>query len=101
MRLKLCTESLILIGICVADMAATLFFVLKGLAVEQNPIMAACINHSAATFVFVKLVSFVPFIIAVELYRRRNPGFARAVCRWAIAVYLITFTALTLGANVS
>ncbi len=101
MRTKLCKESLILITICVADMIATLFFVLSGLAVEQNPIMAACINHSPATFVLVKLVSFVPFVVAVELYRRRNPGYARAVCRWAIVVYLTTFVALTLGTNMS
>jgi len=101
MRLRLCTESLILIVICVVDMAATLFFVLTGLAVEQNPIMAACINHSPLTFVLVKLVSFVPFVAAVELYRRKNPGFARAVCRWAIAVYLVTFAVLTLGTNMS
>lgn len=101
MRVKICAESLILIAICVADMLATLWFVLSRMAVEQNPIMAACINHSPATFVLIKLVSFVPFVVAVELYRRRNPGFARAACRWAIGVYLATFVALTLGTNIT
>jgi hypothetical protein len=100
MRVKICAESLILIAICVVDMLATLCFVLTGMAVEQNPIMAACINRGPAAFVLVKLVSFVPFVVAVELYRRRNPGFARAVCRWAIGVYLATFVVLTLGTNV-
>lgn len=100
MRVKISAESLILVAICVADMLVTLYFVLAGVAVEQNPIMAACINYSPATFVLVKLASFVPFVVAVELYRRKNPGFARAVCRWAIGVYLVTFIALTLGTNV-
>ncbi len=101
MRVKLCIESLILIAICVADMLVTLYFVLHGAAIEQNPIMAACINHSPAMFVLVKLVSFVPFVVAVELYRRKNPGFARAVCRWAIGLYLATFIVLTLGTNIT
>lgn len=101
MRPKLCAESLILIVICVADMIATLFFVLSGLATEQNPIMAACINRGPGVFVLVKMVSFVPFVVAVELYRRKNPNFARAVCRWAIVAYLTTFVALTLGTNMS
>ena len=101
MRVKICAESLVLIAICVADMLVTLYFVLTGMAVEQNPIMAACINLSPATFVLVKLVSFVPFVVAVELYRRRNPGFARAVCRWAIGIYLAAFVVLTLGTNIT
>ena len=101
MRVRVSTESLILIAICVADMLFTLYFVLSGMAVEQNPLMAACIRHSPAFFVLVKMLSFVPFVIAVELYRRRNAAFARAACRWAIGVYVATFVALTLGANIT
>ncbi len=51
------------------------------------------------TFVVVKTASFVPFIIAVEVYRRRNPGFARKTCLCAIGLYLLTFCGLTLGVN--
>ncbi len=101
MRLRISTESLILVAICMADMLATLYFVLNGMATEQNPIMAACIKHSPAMFVLVKMVSFVPFVIAVELYRRKNPGFARKACLYAIALYVVTFVALTLGTNVA
>jgi len=100
MKLRVSIESMVLIAICLADMAATLYFVLRGTASEQNPLMAACINYSPLLFVLVKIASFMPFVVAVELYRRRNPGFARKACLCAIALYLITFAALTLGANV-
>lgn len=99
MRSRVCAETLILSAICLTDMLLTLYFVLAGLAVEQNPIMAACINRSPVVFVLVKLLSFAPFVVAVELYRRKNPSFARTVCRWAIVAYLTVFTVLTAAAN--
>ena len=100
MRVRVSVESLILVAICLADMLSTLYFVMMGMAVEQNPLMAACIDHSPVTFVLVKMASFVPFIIAIELYRRKNPDFAIKACRCAIALYLVTFVALTLGTNI-
>ena len=101
MKHRVSIESLILVAICVADMLTTLFLVIQGRAVEQNPLMSACINHSPATFVLVKTASFVPFVVAVELYKRKNPGFARAACRFAIALYLLAFIALTVGTNMT
>lgn len=100
MRVRISIESLILAVICLADMLSTLYFVSAGLAVEQNPLMAACLDHSPMMFVLVKMVSFVPFIIAIELYRRKNPAFAIKACRCAILLYLVTFVALTLGTNI-
>ena len=99
MKLRVSVESIILVVICMADMISTLFFVARGSATEQNPIMAACMNHSPAMFVLVKIASFVPFIITVELYKRKNPSFALAACRCAIALYLVTFVTLTLSIN--
>ena len=101
MQLRVSKDSLILVAICLADMVATLFFVQTGQAVEQNPIMAVCLRQSPIVFVLVKLLSFVPFVIAVELYRRKNPAFARLACRSAIVLYLVTFVALTLRTNVA
>lgn len=101
MKVRVGIESLVLVAICIADMLATLYLVLRGVAVEQNPLMAACIDCSPVVFVIVKTVSFVPFVIAVELYRRRNPGFARKACLCAIGLYLATFAALTVGASMS
>jgi len=101
MKFRVSIESLVLAGICLADMFSTLFFVLRGSAVEQNPLMAACLNHSPAMFVLVKILSFVPFIIAVELYRRKNERFARLACRCAIMLYTVTFVTLTLKTNIT
>lgn len=100
MRVRVSIESLILVAICLADMISTLYFVLVGVAVEQNPLMAACIDHSPMTFVLVKMASFVPFIIAIELYRRKNPDFAIKACRCAILLYVVAFVTLTLGTNI-
>lgn len=99
MRVRVSVESLILVAICLADMLSTLYFVMSGAATEQNPIMAACINHSPVMFVLVKIASFVPFVIAVELYRRKNPDFATKACRCAIVLYVVSFVALTLKTN--
>ena len=101
MKIKVSVESLILVAICTADMLATLILVLRGCAVEQNPLMAACMNHSPVTFVLVKTASFVPFVVAVELYRRKNPDFARMACRCAIVLYIVTFVTLTIGTNIT
>ena len=99
MKHRLSIETIVLIVICLADMLTTLVLVMRGMATEQNPIMAACLNHSPGMFVLVKLLSFVPFVIAVELYRRKNPDFARSACRCAIVLYLITFAVLTVSTN--
>jgi hypothetical protein len=101
MRLKVSVESLVLVSICLADMLATLIFVLRGCASEQNPLMAACIERSPLLFVLVKIASFVPFVVAVEMYRKRNPAFARLACRCAILLYLTTFVVLTFHTNMT
>ncbi len=101
MKSRVSVESLILVAICMADMLVTLFLVLTGCAVEQNPLMAVCIDHSPATFVLVKIASFVPFVVAVELYRKRNPQFAQLACRCAIILYVMTFAVLTFGTNIT
>jgi hypothetical protein len=92
-------ESKILTVICLTDMFLTLAFVHLRLAVEQNPLMAACLNKGPWVFVGVKLLSFVPFIIVAELHRRRNPAFVRAATRCAIVLYAGIYTLLFIGIN--
>lgn len=100
MKFRVSIESLILVAICLIDMLSTLICVMRGIAVEQNPLMAMCLRHSPMTFVMVKIASFVPFVVAIELYRKQNPAFARLVCRSAIVLYVVTFTVLTIGTNI-
>ena len=99
MKYRVSGESIVLILICLADKLSTLFFVLRGSAVEQNPIMAACLRQGPWVFVLVKLASFVPFVVAVEIYRKHNAAFARRICRTAIVLYVTTFTVLTVDLN--
>jgi hypothetical protein len=92
-------ETAVLSLICLADMFSTLIMVSLGYAVEKNPLMAACLRHSLTTFVLFKTASFLPFIIAVEWYRRRKPIFARNAARAAIILYVITYVILTVRVN--
>lgn len=100
MKIRVSAESTMLVAICLMDMLSTLFFVLRGVATEQNPIMAACLNYSPGMFVLVKIASFVPFVIAVEIYRQKNAEFAKTICRLAIVLYISVFVALTLKTNI-
>jgi hypothetical protein len=97
--IRLSIESLILVAVCTADMLVTLFFVSRGMAVEQNPLMAVFMNYSPWAFVLAKLLSFLPFVIAIEMYRRHDRDFARRVCRIAIGAYVVLFVVLTVGTN--
>jgi hypothetical protein len=92
-------ESLVLTTVCLADMLSTMYFVAAGMAVEQNPIMAYFMNKGMPVFAAAKLLSFIPFIIAVEIYRRRNPEIAIKAVRFAIAAYVIVFVVCTLATN--
>lgn len=93
-------ESLVLISVCLADMLSTMYFVGSGAAIEQNPIMAYFMDMGMGIFVIAKLFSFIPFIIAVEIYRRNNPSYAIKAIRFAIAAYLVVFIVFTLGCNI-
>ena len=101
MHLKISPESKLLAAICIIDMALTVVLVQFRLATEQNPLMAACLNRGAATFVLIKLLSFTPFVIVAELHRRRNPAFVKTATRCAIVLYLGIYTSVFICANVS
>lgn len=101
MKSRVSTDSLILAAICLIDMVSTLFLVLRGWAVEQNPLMAVCLKQGPMVFVLVKLASFIPFIVAVELYRRKDAAFARLACRSAIVLYVLIFIVMTVGSTVT
>lgn len=94
-------ESMILSLICLADMLSTLILVSMGHAVEQNPLMAACLKQSAMTFVIAKTASFLPFVVVVEWYRKKNPQFARSASRAAIVLYVCTYVIITARVNMA
>jgi hypothetical protein len=98
---KISIESIILALICLADMLSTLFFVSMGYAVEQNPIMAACLRHGPGIFILAKMASFIPFIACIEIYRRHKPTFSRNAARTAIILYLAIYVILTVRTNMA
>jgi hypothetical protein len=99
MRVRVSPESMVLAAICTVDMLLTLILVQFRLAAEQNPLMSACLNHGDATFVIVKLASFIPFIALVEVHRARNPIFVRNATRWAIVLYIAVYVMFFVRAN--
>ena len=99
MRYKISPESVLLAAICIIDMVTTITLVKFRLAVEQNPLMAACLSRGVATFVMAKLLSFVPFVVVAEMHRRRNPAFVRAASRVAIFLYLFIYSAILVRVN--
>lgn len=101
MKSLISTEGYILTFICLADMLSTLILVSIGIAIEQNPLMAACLNYGPAYFVLVKLLSFVPFVALTEWYRRHNRAFAQCATRAAICLYLATYVVFTFQANLT
>ena len=96
---RLSRASIALVGLCLLDMLTTLYFVAQGMAVESNPIMDMFLKISPLMFIIAKVISFIPFVIAVEWYRRYNPKFSSIATRCTIAAYLLIYVVATFGVN--
>lgn len=87
--MKIARESWLLIGIGVADLISTLFFVLCRGGKEANPLMNFFLAQSVVAFIMAKILLFMFAPLAVlEWARRRRPQFVRAMTRLAIFAYL-------------
>ncbi len=95
----LCPESILLTAFCLADAIATLFLVSQGWATEANPVMAWFLARGANVFMVAKLVSFVPFVVVCEVYRRSRPAAGRRVARIALWGYLSLYVVLVAVVN--
>ena len=97
--MTLTRESIFLIGICTADLAATLLLLNSGGAMEGNPLMAFYLRYCIGTFVMVKLaLVFLPLFIA-ELGKQYKPKFVRFMLRATIATYLGMYIVVFLAVN--
>jgi hypothetical protein len=83
--------SVLLVFITLADAAWTLFLVGKGLAVEANPFMARVLEYGAPTFVAVKLVYTMPFVVVCEWLREFKPSFAMGALRFTLLAYVAIY----------
>ncbi len=98
--MTLTKESLLLIGICTADLASTLLLLSGGGAVEGNPLMAFYLKYGVGTFVMVKLsLVFLPIFIA-EWGKQYKPKFVRFMLRATIATYVGMYIVIFLAVNV-
>lgn len=98
--MRLTRESLLLIGICTADLASTLLLLDGGGAIEGNPLMSFYLRYGIGTFVMVKLsLVFLPIFIA-EWGKQYKPRFVRNMLRVTIAAYLGMYLLVFLSVNV-
>jgi len=86
----LCRGNMVLIGLCLLDMISTLILTTRG-ATEANPVMAYFLHQGAWHFVIAKLASFIPAVVALEWYYRRQPAKAETVIRAAIWLYVLLY----------
>jgi len=96
-------ESMVLIALCVVDLAATLFLLRTTGAQEGNPLMAFYLRYGVGTFVLMKLtLIFLPVFIA-EWSKQYRPKFVRFMLRAAIltyaGMYLVLFLTINVGAQ--
>lgn len=97
--MTLTRESLLLIGICTADLASTLFLLQNGIAREGNPLMSYYLKHGIGTFVMIKLsLVFLPIFIA-EWCKQFKPRFVRFMLRATIAVYVGSYLLVMITVN--
>lgn len=98
-KMTLTKESLLLIGICTADLASTLLLINSGGAVEGNPLMSFYLRYGIGTFVMVKLsLVFLPIFVA-EWGKQYRPKFVRWMLRATIATYVGMYLLVFLTVN--
>ncbi len=98
--MTLTRESMVLIALCVVDLASTLILLRTDCAREGNPIMAFYLRYGVGTFVLMKLtLIFLPVFIA-EWSKQYRPRFVRFMLRAAILTYAGVYVVLFLTINV-
>lgn len=81
-------EAFVLTLICALDMITTLFWVVSGLAIESNGLLAWTFNHHPVAFVLVKLAAFLPALILAPKLAQRHPTFTVWLLRVIIVAYI-------------
>ena len=94
------SETMTLVAICLADLVTTLYFMSCGAAYELNPLMAEALSYGVWAFIGIKLLSFVPFIVFIEMYSRNEPERARSITKMVSVVYLLIYIYVTVSANI-
>ena len=94
-------DTVVLACVCVLDMLTTLYFMSIGVACEGNPLMATFAAMGTTHLVVAKIVSFLPFLVIIEIYRLSQPRNARILTRMVTFIYLSAYVWGTLHINFS
>lgn len=96
----LAKESYIIIGICLLDLATTLWLVSTGRATEGNPVMSYYLSIGFFMLVLMKVVLLVLPVFVLEWCRRRRTRFVHVMLRLAIVAYVSIYALGFLHLNV-
>jgi hypothetical protein len=86
-------ESLIIAGLCIADLVSTIVLLQHHDASEGNVVMAFYLKYGWLAFVGVKCLLFVPALFIAEWYRRHNPRLVTGTLRLVIVLYVGLYSA--------
>lgn len=86
--MKLCKESKIVAGICLADLVSTIVFMDQHGAAEANLVMRFYLQYGMAAFIAAKCLLFLPALGIAEWYRQRNPRLITGTLRLVIVLYV-------------
>jgi membrane-bound metal-dependent hydrolase YbcI (DUF457 family) len=92
--------SWVLLAICLVDLVTTVIAVGLWGVEEANPFMAFFLDKGLAVFCAAKLTSFIPAVLVLEWYRRRNPRFVSTILKGAVAAYATLYIVLFWAVNV-
>lgn len=96
---KLAIETYILLGICLLDLASTVWLIATNQAVEGNPIMSFYVDHGLWALVVAKTSIAALALFIAEWGRRHRPQFVHGVLRFAILAYLGMYVLAFLNTN--
>src|ERR1041385_5882250 len=99
-RIRIAWESVLLAGICVFDLASTMWLIGNGAARESNPILAFYLYRGGAvSFAAAKLLLFLGPLFLLELIRQQRPQFVRTLLRVGIVLYIAIYVLGSLAVN--
>jgi len=86
-------ESWVLLFICLADLASTIFLVNSRDAVEANPLMAFYLEHGGTFgFALAKITMLAMPLAVAEWARRKRPRFVQQALRFTIMAYVVSYS---------
>jgi hypothetical protein len=90
-KVTISRESYLILAICCADLASTIYLVNYQNACEGNPLMSYYLQQGIGMFIVMKLVLCVLPLFLVEYARRFRPRFATIGLRAVISGYLLAY----------